>query len=270
MFITNLFSNLKPNFTIFSLLLLSLVLLNGCEALNQKTAENTETAKTSTNAENKTETAKNESETSENKADGLCANEFYPIKTDFERQYKISGTAPASYVLSQTAPEGEKFTEKRNFASGLEITNNWLCTENGLRNAEFNNAATAPNMNFTMETLESSGVTFPKVWEKGQKWTTDYKISAKANAGMASGSADGTVTIENELISTDDKISVPGGEFTAARIDSVINMNLKMNGGKIPSPSIKMSNWFAPEIGLVKQDVKSGYGNVIVEYTGKK
>ena len=240
----------------------------------------TETAMSSDSVENETANRQTEnpinaedetaSAAGTNEATGLCVNEFYPIYTDKKREYKITGSNPATYILSQNKNEGNSFTEKRNFTIGAadtELLINWICTEDGLRNAEYNSGANFSMGNFKMETVESSGVTVPKDWEVGKKWTNSYKVNAKLNVGKMSTGAKGTITINNEIASLDDKITTADGDFEAAKVVSDVNMNLSGRTTKM-----KMTNWYAPNVGLVKQDVKSPFGpsSVGVEYVGEK
>ena len=219
-----------------------------------------------------TENAKNEtaSAAGTNEATGLCVNDYYPIYTDKKREYKITGNNPATYILSQNKNEGNSFTEKRNFTAGAadtELLINWICTDEGLRNAQYNSGANFSMGNFKMETLESSGVTIPKVWEVGKKWTSEYKVNAKLNVGKMSTGAKGKISINNEITSLNDKIKTANGEFEAAKVVSEVNINLS---GR--NTQMKMTNWYAPSVGVVKQDVDSPFGKsaVGVEYVGDK
>ncbi len=195
-----------------------------------------------------------------------CTNPYYPLHTNSEREYKISGTAPATYVLSQKMRGGNGFTETRDFNGGMEVVSNWSCTDEGLRNADYNNSISTSNVNAKMETIESSGVTIPKDWEKGKKWRANYKIQAE----LLGKKVGGTVTIDNELVSLDDNVSVQGGDYVAARVDSVINVKLSLKDMKIPESKVTMSNWYARKVGLIKQEVKSGLADSSVEYAGEK
>lgn len=252
---------------IFWLLIISVFLLS-CET--QTKPESAEKkAPDQTSIEKAAEKPGDSSHRSDNSEAGNCSNPYYPI-SDQAREYKISGSDPAEYILTQDKNEGDSFTETRKFGSGLDLKINWKCTDEGLRNAEFTNSATVSNANGKMETLESSGITLPKKWEVGKEWKTNYKVSVEVNAGSTSGGADGTINIENKIISIGDKISVPGGDFEAARIDSTTQITMSMKGRKIPVQDIIMSNWFAPEVGLIKQEVTSQFGKQTVEYVGKK
>lgn len=211
-------------------------------------------------------TALREQEPDKSANKGACVNPYYPVQTKIERKYKVSGSAPATYVLKHKLREKDGFTEHRNFASGIVVVSNWSCNENGMRNADYNNAVSSSRVKVKMETLESSGITFPKIWEKGKKWTADYKIRAK----LGKKSFDGTVTVENEIISMDDNISVQGGDYVAARIDSVIKIKLSLGARNPSATEVKMSNWYARDFGLVKQESKSPFGDSKVEYAGEK
>ncbi|CAN5584054.1 hypothetical protein BH24ACI3_BH24ACI3_09590 [soil metagenome] len=149
---------------------------------------------------------------------GLCANEFYPINTSLAREYRITGTAPASYTLTQENAGEDGFTETRNFGDGLTVKNSWVCTEEGLRNAEYTNITTMKEAEFEMETLKSSGVTIPNDWSVGSEWRTDYDIVAKIVAGPVNARADGKVLLTNKLISIDDTVTIDGKKYTAAKL----------------------------------------------------
>lgn len=197
---------------------------------------------------------------------GICINEYYPVALEKTRNYKITGTAGADYSLSQAMNGVDRFTETRKFDSGLSVVTNWQCTEDGLRYVEYNSLITMPNAQITMDTVRSEGITLPREWEVGSEWTTLYEINMKMpNQNMP---ASGTVTILNKLVSLNDQIKTEGGEFTAARVDSKIRIDLNVKGMKVPSTETKISNWYAPEVGLVKQGVTGTFGEQRVEFIG--
>jgi hypothetical protein len=198
---------------------------------------------------------------------GVCANEYYPVTTEKDLAYKVTGATPASYVLTRKKTAADSFTETRNFSSGINVKTNWVCTEDGLRNVEYNSGMNFSSGNFKMETLESSGMTLPKTWEAGKKWTTEYKIKGKLKAGPVNADTSGTVLIENEITSLGEKVKTPAGEFETAKVVSTINLNLSVGG----SVKVATTNWYAPGVGLVKQEAKSPFGGKeTIEYTGEK
>ena len=249
-----------------AIILISLVLTAGCfDAGSEKTNGETGDAESGT-SESKTRAP----DTAVSSAAGLCANEYYPIESKTKRKYKVTGEIPGSYVLSQQNVKPGSFSELREFGSGLKVNVNWICTEDGLRTAEFTNTANFMKGNFKMETLESSGITFPKVWETGKEWESTYKIKANLSAGPASGTATGTVTITSKITSMKDLVDVGGKEYEAAKVDNLMKMNLSMNGRKIPSGDVKMTNWVSKGIGLVKQSADAQFGKSGIEYIGQE
>lgn len=201
---------------------------------------------------------------------GLCENDFYLINTSLARNYRITGTAPASYMLTQENATDSGFIEVRNFGNGLTVRNNWICTDDGLRNAEYTNAMTMKDAEFEMETLKSSGVTIPKQWSVGSEWTTDYDIVAKIVAGPVNASADGKVLLTNKLVSINDTVTIDGKNYTAAKIETTIEIDLSMQGQRMSGAKVNATNWFAKDVGIVKQITKGSLGSQTVEYIGTK
>lgn len=252
--------------SILALTLLALVAL-GCGDLTERlsgsenaNAENTAVLKTNSAPEAKTGPMDA----------GLCANEYYPVETDIKRSYRITGDAAANYVLSQEPAGEDGFAEIREFGSGLTVRNNWICTPEGLRTAEYRNAMSMANGDFEMNTLKSSGVTLPKVWEQGKEFEASYTVNASIKAGPVSAAADGTVLLKNRIAAMNEKVSAGGKEYDAARVDTTIEIDLKMGAQTIPKTSVTTKNWYAPGIGLVKQETGGRFGRQVVEYVGNK
>jgi hypothetical protein len=176
---------------------------------------------------------------------GLCANEYYPIEPGVQREYRITGDAPANYVLSQEPAGEDGFAEIRSFGSGLTVRNNWICTPEGLRTAEYRNAMSMANGDFEMNTLKSSGVTLPKVWEQGKEFEANYTVNASIKAGPVSAAADGTVLLKNRVASMNEKVTAGGKEYDAARVDTTIEITLSMGGQSIPKTTVTTKNWYA-------------------------
>ena len=53
---------------------------------------------------------------------GNCANDYYPIASGTD--YKVTGTAPGSYTLTQKLNDPNSFSETRVFDSGVNVTTN--------------------------------------------------------------------------------------------------------------------------------------------------
>ncbi|MBK9165312.1 MAG: hypothetical protein IPM21_15670 [Acidobacteria bacterium] len=247
------------------LCLAALLFVMGCGSLERftgssNTAEapaNTTTPSTETNtAETATQTA----------TLGNCANDYYPINSGAEN-YKVTGAAPGSYTLTQKLNDPNSFSETRAFDSGVNVTTNWICDADGLRNAQYGNNISVENAAFDMETLESKGLTIPRELSVGKAWDATYKVRVKGQAGGMNIGSDGDVVVRNKVVSLNDKITAGGKEFEAAKVDTEITINLTMGGQKVPGMTIKGTNWFAKGVGLVKQEVRSPYGAQGVELT---
>lgn len=201
-------------------------------------------------------------------ATGICANEYYPIHPSTVKNFKVSGAEADDYQVSQKDITETGFREDRTFTSGTVVTNSWICTEDGLRTAEFINQGAFSSGNFEMETIESDGSTIPKTFEEGQEWTSDYDVKVKLNVAKMNVNADGTVKIEHKLVSVDEPVTAGGKEYTAARIDSEIRIIVSIKGRTTETGKIKASNWYAKGVGLVKQVTSGTFGETTVEYIG--
>lgn len=250
-----------------ALVSIGIVTFNGCGLV---ATEEPGTGKASTAGETEGGT---ETELAEVEKSGPCANDVYPIDARTEKLYRLSAKAKRAeqeISFSQTAPVDDSFKETRQFSTGTRVVTNWKCTDDGLRMAEYTNMIYTEDSAFEMETVESSGVTIPKQMDPGDKWQSEYKVRVNLNVGAVTASADGVVTIDHELVSENENISVAGGGFEASRVDSVIRISLKMRGRRIPSRQIRISVWYSPLVGMVKQRVYGDFGEETIEYTGKK
>ena len=198
---------------------------------------------------------------------GNCANEYYPISGEADN-YKVTGAAPGSYTLSQKLNDPNSFSETRVFDSGVNVTTNWICDPEGLRNAQYGNNISVENANFNMETIESTGLTIPRELSVGKAWDASYKVRVKGTAGNMPIGSDGNVVVKKKGVSLNDRVTAGGKEYEAAKVDTEITINLTMGGQKVPGMTIKGTNWFAKGVGLVKQEVRSPYGVQGVELTG--
>lgn len=198
---------------------------------------------------------------------GNCANEYYPIGGE-AADYRITGSAPGSYKLTQKLNDPNSFNETRIFDSGVNVTTNWICDPEGLRNAQYGSNISVENANFNMETIESTGLTIPRELSVGKAWDASYKVRVKGTAGNMPIGSDGNVVVRNKVVSLNDKVTAGGKEYEAAKVDTEITINLTMGGQKVPGMTIKGTNWFAKGVGLVKQEVRSPYGVQGVELTG--
>lgn len=204
----------------------------------------------------------------EDVASGPCFNEYYPISDTVKRAYKATGTAPRTYQLAQKEITDSGFAEDRTYDSGLVITNNWICTDEGLRAAEFMNQGMSKEMKFEMETVKGEGVTIPATMEAGKEWNAKYILKVKVNAGNIAVAADGEVTVTNKVAAIDETVTVSDKEYKAARIDSDIKIVVSIKGRTTEAAKVKASNWYAKGIGMVKQTT-DGPSKETIEFVGE-
>lgn len=253
--------------TFIPALLLAVSLLANCDRF----AERPQTPDPGVNDPSRVQTTNGENTSIDNdSSNSICSNDYYPVSPSIKRKYDISGPSHSSYLLKQEITGTDGFMETREFEDGLTVSNNWICTDEGLRNAEYTNSISMPNAAFEIETLKSSGVTVPKHLESGKKWITTYEVVAKMNAGPVKTTGNGNISINNKIVSLDDVVSIREKEYTAARIDSDISLSLTMQGHEIPGIKIRSSTWFAHGIGIVKQESKGAFGTAKVEYIGEQ
>ncbi|MCO6509160.1 MAG: hypothetical protein J5I65_00035 [Aridibacter famidurans] len=210
-------------------------------------------------------------ETSAETSSSPCDNPYYPVDPGMVRKYRLSSKLPdggREYTLKQKMVDETTFAEIRSYSSGLTLSVNWNCTEEGLRAAEYVSQAQMQAAQFQMETLESSGISIPNEWSLGKEWSSSYKVKANLDAGPVKAAADGTVTLEHKLAAEGEKITVPGGEFEANRVDTVIRIDLKMQKANIPVKEFRSSVWFSPKVGIVKQRAYGDFGEETVEFIG--
>lgn len=250
---------------IFSLVLITSI-LTGC--IGQETSNSSPTAANATADNASVTTEGSETNGSKENISGACSNEYYPITASEKRDYKVSGVESHNYTLTQKDITAEGFKEDRDFSNGIVITNNWICTEDGLRTAEFTNQGMSKDMKFEMETLKSEGVTIPKTLETGKEWNASYDVKVKLNAAGLSTAADGDVKVTNKVAAIDEPLSIDGKEYKTAKIDSDIKIVVTMNGRRTEAATVKVTNWYAKDIGLVKQVTAGALGKQTVEYSG--
>ncbi|REJ77413.1 MAG: hypothetical protein DWQ47_13605 [Acidobacteria bacterium] len=204
-------------------------------------------------------------------ASSLCDNPYYLVDPSKIRKYKLTSQVPdgnREFTLKQKLVDDNTFAEIRSYSSGLVVSVNWNCLDDGLRAAEYLNQVQMAVGSGQMETIEGSGISIPSEWELGNEWSSSYKVKTSIEAGPVKAEADGTVTLEHKLAAVDEKIKVAGGEFETARIDTVIRIELQMRGTRIPAKEFKTTIWVSPKVGIVKQTASGGFGEEQVEFLG--
>lgn len=193
-----------------------------------------------------------------------CSLEYYPVSDARKADYDVTGVGAEPYSLVQSAVTDSGFVETRNFSSGLEIKNNWVCEPDGIRNVEFTNTGLMKDGNFTIETVKSSGVTLPREISVGKEFQSSYDVKANVNISGMKADGVGKIAASSKVVSMDEPVKVGDREYKAVRIDTVAKINLTVSGRGIEAATVNTSNWYAPGVGLVKQDTKSKLGSQVI------
>lgn len=196
-----------------------------------------------------------------------CSNKYNPVADGAKRNYKMSvGGKDANYVQRYTSGAAN-FTEEMTMGT-LKVTHKWECTPEGLVAA--NPGSMMQSSDTNVEPKHISGVTLPNDSELqvGKEWTTVYQSNGKTAAGNTTSD----VTLRNKVVSMDDEVKVPGGDFKAVKVEINVDVAMKMGGKSMDIPTIKTYAWFAPGVGLVKSQASVGgpIGNSTMEYVGDK
>ena len=257
-------SNALSVFVALSFLVLA---TSGCWVLERFTASNNGSNNSNAlQASSTTSVNSNDSSDHSTKADTVeCSNEYYPVDVNMVRRYEVTGSGPGKYVLQQKDIAASTFKEERSFESGVVINNNWICTPEGLRTAEFINTGVMKSGKFQMESVKSSGVTIPRVFEAGKEFGSSYDVAVKVKAGPVSADATGTVSIASKVVSVGESITVRGSEYDTTKINSRIKIVITVNGRRIEGADITSSNWYGRGVGLVKQETGGTFGKELVE-----
>lgn len=196
-----------------------------------------------------------------------CVNKYNPVADGAIKTYKMSLGGKDTRIVQAYTIGADSFTEET-MVGGTTVKHEWKCTAEGL-------IAANPGSMMTSSAGQSapkhiSGVTLPTESEikTGKEWTTVYQSSGKSAAGNISTD----VSIKNKIVAMDDEVKVPAGTFKAVKVEMIIEVSMKMNGGQVPVPKIKSYVWFAPGVDMVKSMVAQGSlsGGSGMEYSGNK
>jgi len=236
----------KRLFLITSLLILGMLLLAACGNSAGASTQESE-------APSGAELPSTMEEDTATQATGLCANEFFPLRSDKTWKYTITSDSTTSdYSITFKDITDTSFTAVQTFPNLTnEVT--WQCGENGMLSSSF------ANMNFTsatevsIDTINVDGITLPPEsdWAEGNIWDTSYTIQVTINTNDTPIQAEGKIDLSNEITSKE-SITVPAGSYPESyRVDSSGEMTINLMGTQTTMPLI-YSTWYVKGVGMVK------------------
>lgn len=206
---------------------------------------------------------------------GICTNKYFPVSDGGQWRYRVSAANKTdTYTYTVNHQSGaDKFTQTQDISLGkeTELKIDWLCFPEGLRTASYGQITGNPNVGMKFDSKGGSGITLPKDtdWQTGKKWTSEYDLGGTFEMKPIKGNVTGKATLNHEIISLDEKVKVSAGEFTAAKVKTTISLNVTFQNRQLPAENITMTNWYAPDVGLVKQEVTGTMGKMMMDYLGK-
>jgi hypothetical protein len=236
----------KRLFLITSLFILSTLLLAACGNSAGAAPQESE-ASSSAEAPSTTE------QDTATQATGLCANEYFPLRSDKTWKYMItSDNTTSDYSITFKDITETSFTAVQTFPNLTnEVT--WQCGENGILSSSF------ANMNFTsaadvsIDTINVDGITLPPEsdWAEGNIWDTSYTIQVTISNNDAPIQAEGIINLSNKIASKE-SVSVPAGTYPDSfRVDSTGEMIIDLMGTQTSMPLV-YSTWYVKGVGMVK------------------
>ena len=82
------------------------------------------------------------------------------------------------------------------------------------------------------------------------------------------GEVTGKAVLNHEILEMEDKINTSAGDFTAAKVKTNISLKITFQNRRLPDQNITMTNWYAPNVGLVRQEVTGTLGKMTMDYLG--
>lgn len=206
---------------------------------------------------------------------GICSNKYFPVADGAKRRYKVTsskGSDEYTYTVSYRAGT-DRFTQIQDIIRGsaTELKIDWLCFPDGLRTAKYGQLTGNPNTGMNLDSKGGTGITLPKEsdWQVGKKWISEYELGGTFEMKPIKGVVAGKAALNHEILNMEEKVKVSAGEFTAAKVRTVISLQVSFQKRRLPPESVVVTNWYAPGVGMVKQEVTGAMGKMTMDYLGK-
>lgn len=190
---------------------------------------------------------------------GSCENDLIPVKQGASWNYYSAGGPNGDFFYTDTITEttSTKFTLYSQFPT-LTLTQNWLCTEDGLLALQLGGGTTASvsmqNMIADFQTKEVNGVSLPRTITPGMQWNYTLVIESPAANPGESAQSPGTFHLTMQEMGRE-SINVPAGVFEAVKLQATFEAQINVDfQGSFFLYTVNGSSihWYAPGVGLVK------------------
>lgn len=187
-----------------------------------------------------------------------CANPYLPVITGATWNYRLTGLAADTFTRTIVSVEQEAFIDRDTFSAGLTRQGRWRCSNGNLIALDPTSGTSASiiaeGIWVEVQTTALEGVTIPAVINPGDRWTQSLTLEGtlqiQSNRREARNQIFNTCTAAGVEV-----VTVPAGNFEAMRVNCQIVINVFIRIEDKPNQTaltLNISNWYAPNIGLVR------------------
>jgi len=201
---------------------------------------------------------------------GDCYNPFNPVIEGRTWTYRIqTSDSTDEYSITYGDVSDSSFTSTLTFPD-VSSAIQWTCSPEGLLSSDFASLNITQLDNVEIETIDVSGVIFPKAenWQVGYSWDTAFDVNISVSIEGNTIESQGTITMSN-TIGAIEPVSVPAGNYNEAyRVDTSGNFIMSVFGVSTEIPII-YSNWYVENVGMVKSssvDQEFGYITELISF----
>lgn len=209
----------------------------------------------------------------------LCDQPFFPVRANWEWQYRVQGARNNTYSLKKTAITENSFVQTRISPQGKD-EQKFGCAAEGLTPLELlggsSNQASidGQRVEYEIELVSVKGVAIADYdrWEVGSTWKLTQEIKGSGQQGPIRYTVTGTLETTYKVLAQE-QVSVPAGKFTTYKIQTNFATRIKATAGILSIPfnfEAQGTAWYAEGIGMVKSVQQSRDGNNTTELVALK
>lgn len=209
----------------------------------------------------------------------LCDQPFFPVRANWEWQYRVQGARNNTYSLRKSAITENSFVQTRLSPLGKD-EQKFGCAPEGLTPLELlggsSNRASidGQKVDYEIELVSVKGVSIPDYdrWEVGSSWKLTQEVKGTGQQGPIRYTVTGTLETTYRVLAQE-QVSVPAGKFTAYKLQTTFATHIKASAGIISIPfnfEAQGTAWYAEGVGMVKSVQQSRDGNNTTELVALK
>lgn len=209
----------------------------------------------------------------------LCDQPFFPVRPNWEWQYRVQGARDNTYTLRKTPLSENSFVQVRQSSAGRE-EQKFGCSAEGLTPLELSGGSSnrasidGQSVGYDIDLVSVKGVAIADFdrWEIGTSWKLTQEIKGTGQQGPIRYVVSGTLETTYKVVAQE-QVVVPAGKFTAYKLQTSFATRIKATAGIISIPfnfEAQGNSWYAEGIGLVKSIQQSRDGTNTTELVAIK